>query len=123
MAFPLIGLATFDVMHTILGIVALAVLLMTWKLHRDPTVSFNVFDLFMENGRLSRISTAFMLTLGITTWLMVDLELKGKMTEGYLMSYGGMWVAPLTARLIFNKTEPLPPEHPERRTGDQPGTL
>jgi hypothetical protein len=78
-----------------------------WTMYRaqkDPNFQFNLFDLIMENGKVSKISVAFMLTLVFTTWLMLDLALKGKMTEGYLTTYGAMWVAPLVARVIFGKT-------------------
>jgi hypothetical protein len=40
----------------------------------------------------------------LTSWVILDLQLHGKMTEGYLTVYGGMWVAPLIARVLFNKT-------------------
>jgi hypothetical protein len=75
-----------------------------YKAQKDETFAFNLFDLLMENGRVSKIAVAFMLTLIFTTWLMLDLQLTGKMTEGYLTTYGAMWVAPLVARVIFGKT-------------------
>lgn len=79
-----------------------------WRAQRDPEFQFNLFDLLMENDKVSKIAVAFMLTLVFTTWLMLDLQLNGKMTEGYLTTYGAMWVAPLVARVIFGKTEAKP---------------
>lgn len=84
------------------GVVVLVSLLVA---HKMPSVSFDLFDLLRENGRVSKISVAFMLVLGVTTWLIIHLTLHDKMTEGYLTSYGMMWVAPLVARVVFQKTE------------------
>lgn len=99
-------------------VVALAGLLIltavsVWRAHCNPENEINIVDLVLEHGRMSRIAVAFMLTLGVTTWLMVDLEIKGRMTEGYLWAYGSMWVAPLVAKVIFNKSEPPALAKPE----------
>lgn len=79
-----------------------------WKAQTDPTITFNLFDLLIENGRVSKVSCAFMGTFLLSCWLMVDLQWSGKMTEGYFTIFGGMWVAPLIARVIFGKTNPTP---------------
>jgi hypothetical protein len=80
------------------GVVAVA--WSCWRAHRARSHEFNLFDLLMENGRLSRLACAFMLTLGVSTWIMVRIALDGKMTEGYLIAFGGMWVAPIVAKLF-----------------------
>jgi hypothetical protein len=91
-----------------LCILAAAVLLVAvsfWRAHRDALVQFNAFDLIMENGRVSRIAVAFMCVLGVTTWAFVYLTIKDKMTEGIFLAYGGMWVVPLVAKVVFNKND------------------
>lgn len=88
----------------ILGIVAVAIIWTIYRAHRDSSFHFNLFDLLMENGKVSKISVAFMLTLGFSTWLMLHLTLHGKMTEGYFTTYGALWITPLVARVIFGKT-------------------
>lgn len=96
---------TLDPMAVLLAAI---VVLITWsfyRLHRDPNTDFNVLDLLMENGRVSKISCAFLAAFGITSWIMVKLTLDGKMTEGYLGLYGSMWVGPLIARVVFGKHE------------------
>ncbi len=93
-------------MLIILGVVAVSVVIAFWRAHRKPGFQFNAFDLVMENGRVSRIAVAFMFVLGVTTWVVIDLQINGKMTEGYFTTYGAMWVLPLVAKVVFNKTEP-----------------
>jgi hypothetical protein len=97
-----------DWMLIILGAVALLVVLSFWRAHNKPEFNFNAFDLVMENGRVSKIAVTFMSAFAVTTWILVDLELKDKMTEGYLMTYGTMWVTSLVLKVVFNKNEATP---------------
>lgn len=76
-----------------------------WRAHRRPDVQFNLLDLLLENGRVSKISFAFMLVLGVSTWVVVDLQVKGRLTDGTFGLWLGAWVAPLVARVVFGKTE------------------
>ena len=66
--------------------------------------TFDLFDLITENGRVSKLAFAFMLTLGVTSWIMIRLTLDGKMTEGYLGGYGALWIAPIIAKLFNTPT-------------------
>ena len=91
-----------DVMLAVLGIAAILVVISFWRAHRDALAHFNAFDLIMENGRVSKIALAFMVAFAVTTWVIVYLALRDKLTEGYLTSYGVMWVAPLVAKVVFN---------------------
>lgn len=81
-------------------------LVIAWSVYRAHTRkdsgfdAFNVLDLLMEGGRVSRLACAFMVTLVVTSWIMVRLTLDAKMTEGYIIGYGGMWVAPIIAKLF-----------------------
>ena len=104
----------FDVMHVLLGATAAIIAFSFWRMHKNPNVNFSLFDLVMENGRASKVGVAFMVTLGVTTWVIVDLTIKGKMSEGFLGIYGSMWVTPLVARVIFGKSEPPAPNGKER---------
>lgn len=101
------------IMGVLLACAALLVLLTFWRAHRDSLTQFNAFDLIMESGRVSRIALCFMVAFAVTTWVIVYLALRDKLTEGYLTSYGVMWVAPLVARVIFNKNEPPTPPEPK----------
>lgn len=95
-----------DWMLIVLAGAAMFVLLSFWRAHNKPEFDFNAFDLVMENGKVSKIAFTFMAAFAVTTWILIDLQLKGKMTETYLMTYGGMWVASLVAKVVFNKNEP-----------------
>ena len=91
------------------AILAVMLLLIVWsfyRAHKNPKIDINLFDLLIEGGRLSKIAVTFMLAFAVTTWIMVYLTLTSKMTEGYLIAYGGMWVGPLVARVIGTKHEP-----------------
>lgn len=79
-----------------------------YKVQKDPTVSFNMLDLLIENGRVSKVSCTFMGSFLLTCWIMLDLQFNGKMSENYLTIFGGLWVAPLITRVIFNKSNPTP---------------
>lgn len=70
------------------------------RAHRDKTNTFNLIDLLMEGGRLSRIACAFMATLVVTSWVIVKLTIEGKLTEGLFGAYVAAWVAPIVAKLF-----------------------
>lgn len=92
-------------MAIILALGFLAIVVSFWNAHRRTDIQFNALDLVLENGRVSRISVAFMAVLCVTTWVIVDLQINEKLTEGFFTAYGLMWVAPLVARVVFNKQD------------------
>lgn len=92
-----------QILLAVLAIAAFLVLVSMWRAHRDALSQFNAFDLLMENGRVSKIAVAYMLVLGVTTWVIVWLTVRDKLTEGYFTSYGALWVVPLVAKVVFNK--------------------
>ena len=79
-----------------------------WTAQRSDN-DFDILDLVMEDGKLSRVSCVLMGAFTVTTWMMVNLTLTGRMTEGYFTAYGGMWIAPLIVRLIKGKDVSAPP--------------
>lgn len=80
--------------------------LSVWRAHRLPDVQFNLIDLLMEGGRVSKIACAFMLVLGVSTWVIVHLTINNRLTEGYLTIYTGAWIIPLVTKVVANKAEP-----------------
>jgi hypothetical protein len=93
-------LKALNIADVVLGTI---VLLLAWSFYsaqKDVTNVFNLFDLIMENGRVSKVAVAFMATLGVTSWIMVRLAIDGKLTEGYFTGYGLMWVAPIIAKMF-----------------------
>jgi len=95
-----------DWMGAVLVVMLLLILWSFYAAHRNPRVQINLFDLVIEGDRLSKIAVTFMVAFMFTTWLMIYLTLSGKMTEGYLVIYGGLWVTPLVARVLGTKHEP-----------------
>ena len=78
-------------------------LVLAWSFYRaqkNQNFSFDLFDLVMENGKLSKTSVAFMATLIVTSWVMLRLTLDGKLSDGIFMGYGAVWITPLVAKLF-----------------------
>ncbi len=92
----------------ILALILLVILWSLYRFHKGPK-QFDLTDLLMENGRVSKIAVAFMLTLVVTSWMMAYMTLNKTITEGFLGIYIGAWVAPIVARIV--KGTPL--EKPE----------
>ena len=81
-------------------LVAALVLLGAWKLHKDESSSFNILDLVLDGGRLSRLACVFIGAFAVASWVMIRVALDGKMTDAYLLAYGAIFVAPIVAKLF-----------------------
>lgn len=91
-------------MTTVFGALAiLVVLIITRTLRKwnaNAANTFDVVDLFMENGRASKGAVVLMGAFFATTWFFIYYSLLGKMTEGYFGLYAAAWIAPVVARMI-----------------------
>jgi hypothetical protein len=88
------------------AVLAIFMLLITWSFYlaqKDSHNVFNLFDLVMENGRLSRIGFAFIVALFVTSWVLIRVARDGKMTDLLYAAYGTMWVAPIVAKLFSSQ--------------------
>lgn len=81
-------------------LVALGVMISLRRMHNDPTSTFDLRDLLMENGRVSKAAAVMMGSFAATTWAFVYLTLSGKLTEGLFGLYAATWIAPVISRLI-----------------------
>ena len=84
-------------------IVALSIAWSFYRAHRsndDAFKHFNLLDLLMENGRVSRLASVFLGSFLVSSWIMVRMTIDGKMTELIFAAYGAMWVAPIIAKLF-----------------------
>ena len=81
-------------------IVSLVIAWSFYKAHTNQDFNFNLFDLILENGKLSRLACVFMGSFAVSSWIMVRVTIDNKMTEGLFMAYGGVWVAPIIAKLF-----------------------
>lgn len=95
----------FDPMLFALGAIFVFCVVSFWRAHRACNIAFNAFDLITENGKVSKIALAFMMAFAVTTWILIDQQMKGTLTEGVFGLYLGAWVAPLVAKVVFNKVE------------------
>ena len=85
------------------AILATGILVVIWSIYRaqrDKNFQFDLFDLIMENGRVSKVAVAFMITLAVTSWIVLRMTIDGKMNELIFGAYGAMWVAPIIAKLF-----------------------
>ena len=92
-------------MNLILACGVALIVVSFWRAHKKPGFDFNAFDLVMSRGKVDKIAVVFMAVFAVTTWVIVDLQIKDKLTEGYFISYGGLWVSPLVAKVLFNKPD------------------
>lgn len=91
-------------MHLILA-AGFAVILITFWLAHQSNSSFNALDLIMEDRKVSRVAFAFMLVLGVSTWVIVDQQIKGRLSEGIFGLWIASWVTPLVAKMVFGKSD------------------
>ena len=92
-------------MLIILAAAACLLLLTFWREHRNNATTFNALDLIMVAGKLDRIATVFMIAFAVSTWVIVDMEIKGKLDAGTFGLWLGAWVGPLVAKMVFGKNE------------------
>ena len=84
-------------------IVALVIAWSFYKAHKNEEgrfAAFNLLDLLLENGRVSRIACAFMATLVVTSWVVIKLTIENKLTDVIFGAYLTAWVAPIIAKLF-----------------------
>lgn len=99
------SLAKIDPMLTILFVVFIIIGLSFWRAQKRSDFAFDLFDLIMEGGKVSKTAVAFMMVLCVTTWVIIDQQIKGALSAEMFGLYGGMWVLPLVARVIFDKKD------------------
>lgn len=93
-----------------LGVVlTVAVLFSLYRAHHNKSMrEFNIFDLIMENGRVSRLACVFLATWMVFTWAVIKTVLKGS-SEG-LALYGTIWAVPMVARMFIQPPAKPPTE-------------
>lgn len=90
-------------LYILLGAFAVVIAASLWRFQKGDN-QFDLLDLLMENGRVSRLAAAFSIALVVTSWIMLKLAVDAKMTEGYFGIYGSMWVAPIISRMFATST-------------------
>lgn len=87
-------------------IVSLMIVWSFYRAHRNSEFSFNVFDIIMEGGRVSKTSCILMGSFFVISWIMIRLTLDGKMSEGYLGLYGAVCFSPVLVRIFTPQSVP-----------------
>ncbi len=98
----MLGYSQLKPLDAALIIVALSLVWTLYRAHKDKNGlrHFNLFDLIMENGRVSRLASVFIGGTLVVSWIMVRLTLDGKMTEGYLGLYFAGVITPIVTKLF-----------------------
>jgi cbb3-type cytochrome oxidase subunit 3 len=92
------------VMLLVLVMIVLMILRALQRRNASAASALNFDDLLLgDDGRLSKAAAVMMGSFAVTSWLMIHLDLAGKMTEGYLAIYAGAWIAPTVAKLITDR--------------------
>jgi hypothetical protein len=100
-------------MFVLLIIVSAVVCYFFWKGQRDKgRNTFDGWDLVMDalpNGgrRASGIKVAFQICFLVSTWVVIDKELKNSLDAAFFAVYSGVWAASLIGKIVFDqKTMP-----------------
>lgn len=110
-------------MALLLGVIVFLIVFSAIRMHRDPNSDFNLLDLLMENGHVSKAAVVMMGAFALTSWMMIELTMIGKMTEGYFGLYAGAWIAPVVVKLVtqgptsHNPRIEREPENPTPKPG------
>lgn len=97
-----------------LGVVLILISLLAR--HRSASSKLNLDDLLLgDDGKFSKAAAVMLGSFALTSWLMVLLALRDKMTEGYLAIYVAAWITPVVTVLI--KGRPTPEVPPQQSTG------
>ena len=108
---------TVNPMAIVLIAIFSAVVFMLWKGQRSGGKNtFDAWDLIMDtlpdkSRRTSGIKTAFQSAFLLSSWVIVDQEIKSTLTEGVFMAYLATWCASLIAKVVFDKQDP--PKFPD----------
>jgi len=94
----------------------LVMLMVIWSLYRahinESMTQFNLFDLVMENGRVSKVACIFVGSWFVCTWAFLRHTSKTGLDVGLLSAYGAIFVTPLIVR--FFSPVPVVPPLPEK---------
>lgn len=91
-------------------LVALAIMVSLRRMHTDPTSTFDLRDLLMENDRVSKAAFVMIGSFLVTTWVLVYCTLTDKHVEVVFGLYIATWVTPVIARLIKSNGSAQQPE-------------
>lgn len=107
-------------MQLFLGIAFIAVLVSFRRAQKDPNFAFNAFDMIMEDGKIAPLQVVFMIVFAVSTWVIIDLQIKDKLTEGLFGLWLGAWATPLVAKIVFKKNDTTVNQNVQQTPGNPP---
>ena len=124
--FTTIGGITVNPSVIMLSLAIATVIFILWKGQREGgRNSFDIWDLVMDTlpdgtRRASGIKCAFQGGFILSSWVIIDQEIKSTLNEAVYGLYLATWCASLIAKVVFDKKDPpsLPgtqPKHQEHQ--------
>ena len=72
-----------------------------WARNKDEKSKINFDDLLLgDDDKLSKAACVMLGAFVLTSWMMVQLTMTGKLTEGFLGIYVAAWITPAVAKLM-----------------------
>lgn len=109
---------TINPMVIVLALVLATLGYFLWQgQRRSGQNTFDVWDLVMDRfpdgtRRASGIKSTYQVAFLVSTWVIVDQEIKGTLNDAIFGLYLGTWCASLIAKVVFDKQDP--PQFPGR---------
>ncbi len=93
----------------VLAIVIVTFLYLIWQGNKKN--NFNIWDLFQDvrdDGRriASGIKCTYQVAFLLSSWVIIDQEIKGTLADAVFGLYLGTWCASLIAKVVFDKQAP-----------------
>jgi hypothetical protein len=98
-------------MVMVLGAILIALAFLLYLGQREGGENtFDFWDLLMdtlESGkrRASGIKVTYLTAFVVSTWVIVDQQIKGTLLPEIFMAYLGVWCASLIAKVVFDKKD------------------
>ena len=97
------------IMTGVLALIALAIVVSIVRQHMNEASSFNLFDLIMEDNKLSMKRVFAMGGFALHYFAIVYWLLQGTMKSEDMLIFSGIWVTPYLANIIKGD----PPSEPK----------
>jgi len=88
-----------------LVVLAIGWLLYAWQRDEKKYADFDLTDLLMENGRLSRLAFTWLGSFMVMSFGFIYLLLTKGLTDTYALLYAGTWAVPIITKMFAIKKE------------------
>lgn len=105
--FTTIWGVTINPMAAAFGVAVLFLAYIVWQAHRSGR--FDFWDILREAGKPSWTRVVGLCAFLVTTWILVDKEIKATLTIEWYLAYGAGWIAPILTKIIKGAGDPPQP--------------